>query len=125
MLFESSGTILYAAKISYQPDNWFGNCWGGTKIVQRHTHTHTQTDAHTQTHTHTHKHTHTKAHFMSCFLRKCRNKTKNTDSFSNRLFGIVFSMTDCHSRVPVFDSRLYPRNFSGSIGSGTGSTQRR
>ena len=23
---ESSGTILYVAKISYQLDNWFGNC---------------------------------------------------------------------------------------------------
>ena len=26
MALESSGTILYVAKISYQSDNWFGNC---------------------------------------------------------------------------------------------------
>ena len=41
------------------------------------------------------------------------------------LFGIVVSTSDCHPRGPGFDSRLYPRNFSGSIGSGTGSTQPR
>ena len=33
--------------------------------------------------------------------------------------------SDCHPRGPGFDSRLYPRHFSGSIGSGTGSTQPR
>ena len=26
MPFESSGTILHVAKISYQSDDWFGNC---------------------------------------------------------------------------------------------------
>ena len=26
MAFKSSGTILHVAKISYQSDNWFGNC---------------------------------------------------------------------------------------------------
>ena len=41
------------------------------------------------------------------------------------LLGIVVSMSDCHPRGPGFDSRLYPRNFSGSVGSGTGSTQPR
>ena len=41
----------------------------------------------------------------------------------DRLFGIVVSTSDYHPRGPGFDSRLYPRNFSGSIGSGTGSTQ--
>ena len=41
------------------------------------------------------------------------------------LFGIVVSTSDCHPRGPGFDSRLHPRNFSGSIGSGTGSTQPR
>ena len=41
------------------------------------------------------------------------------------LFGIVVSTSDCHPRGPGFDSRLYPRNFSRSIGSGTGSTQAR
>ena len=39
------------------------------------------------------------------------------------MFGMVFSMPDCHPRGPALDSRLYLRNFSGSIGSGTGSTQ--
>ena len=43
----------------------------------------------------------------------------------DHLFGIVVSTSDCHPRGPGFDSRLYPRNFSGSIGSGTGSTQPR
>ena len=32
---------------------------------------------------------------------------------------------DCNARGPGFDSRLYLRNLSGSIGSGTGSTQPR
>ena len=58
----------------------------------------------------------------------------NTNAFSfnfygfctrDHLFGIVVSMSDCHPRGPGFDSRLYPRNFSGSIGSGTGSTHPR
>ena len=40
----------------------------------------------------------------------------------DRLFDIVVSKSDCHPRGPGFHSRLYPRNFSGSIGSGTGST---
>ena len=39
------------------------------------------------------------------------------------LFGIVVSTSHCHPRGPGFDSLLYPRNFSGSIMSGTGSTQ--
>ena len=39
----------------------------------------------------------------------------------DRLFGIVVSTSDSHPRGPGFNSRLYPRNFSGSIGSGTGS----
>ena len=43
----------------------------------------------------------------------------------DRLFGIVVSTSDCHLRGPGFDFRLYPRNFSGSMGSGTGSTQPR
>ena len=70
MALESSGTILYVAKISYQ------SIWkllGGTKILQtdRQTHTHTHTHTHTQTHTHTNTHTHTpSAHFMSFFFKK-------------------------------------------------------
>ena len=43
----------------------------------------------------------------------------------DHLFGIVVSTSDCHPRGPGFDSRLYPRNFSGSIRSATGSTQPR
>ena len=43
----------------------------------------------------------------------------------DRPFGIAVSMTDCHPRGPGFDSRLYPRNFSGIYGSGTWSTQPR
>ena len=41
----------------------------------------------------------------------------------DHLFAIVVSMSDCHPRGPGFDSLLYPRNFSRSIESGTGSTQ--
>ena len=41
----------------------------------------------------------------------------------DHLFGIVVSMFDCHPRGPEFDSWLYSRNFSRSIGSGSGSTQ--
>ena len=37
----------------------------------------------------------------------------------------MVSTSDCHPRGPGFDSWLYPGNFSGSIGSGTGSTQPR
>ena len=44
---------------------------------------------------------------------------------TDRLFGIVVSMSDCHPRGPGFDSRLYPRNVSGSIESATRSTQPR
>ena len=66
MALESSGTILHVAKISYQSDKWFGNCWGGPKLYtdththrererERDTHTHTHTDTQTQTHTHTHR----------------------------------------------------------------------
>ena len=55
------------------------------------------------------------------YVTKCNNKWRVDD----RLFGIVVSTSDCHPRGPVFDSRLHPRNFSGSIGSGTGSTQPR
>ena len=36
----------------------------------------------------------------------------------DRQFGIVVSTSDCHPRGPGFDSRLYPRTFSG-----TGSTR--
>ena len=43
----------------------------------------------------------------------------------DHLFGIVVSTSDCHARGPGFDSLVYPRNFSGSIGYGTGSTQPR
>ena len=50
----------------------------------------------------------------------------NDRSDQIRLYiGIVVSMSYCHPRGPGFDSWLYPRNFSGIIGSGTGSTQPR
>ena len=41
----------------------------------------------------------------------------------DRLFGIVVTTSDCHPKDPRFDSRLYLRNVSGSVGSETGSTQ--
>ena len=52
-------------------------------------------------------------------------KNNTNINIKDHLFGIVVSMSDCHPRGPGFDSRLYPRNFSISIGSGTGSTQPR
>ena len=51
-----------------------------------------------------------------------RIKHVQSRGFDN-LFGIVVSTSDYRPRGPGFDSRLYPRNFSGSIGSGTGTTQ--
>ena len=41
--------------------------------------------------------------------------------FDDHLCGMVVSTSDCHPRSPRFDSRLYPKNFSGSIASGMGS----
>ena len=52
-------------------------------------------------------------------------KIKSGVSKADRLFGIVVSTSDCHPRGPGFDSRLYPRKFSESIGSGTGFFQTR
>ena len=58
-------------------------------------------------------------------------RTKQCDYFRriflDNLFGIVVSISDCYpnSKGPGFDSRSYPRHFSGSIGSGTGFTQPR
>ena len=43
----------------------------------------------------------------------------------DHLFDIVVSTSDLRPRGPGFDSWLYPRNFSGSIGSATVSTQPR
>ena len=40
-------------------------------------------------------------------------------------YSLVVSTSDCHPRGPGFDSRLYPRIVSGSMGCGTGSTQPR
>ena len=45
------------------------------------------------------------------------------ENFNNEVQ--VVSTSDCHPRGPGFDSRLYPRNFSGSKGSVTRSTQPR
>ena len=59
-------------------------------------------------------------------MEQCRNAYRvlvGKPERKNRLFGIVVSTSDCRPRGPGFDSRLYPRNFCGSIGSGMGSTQ--
>ena len=81
MAFESSGTILYVANISYQSHKWYGNCqWVPKLYTDTHIdkHKHTQTDTHTHTDTRqTDRQTLTEAHFISLvFLRKSRNKTK-------------------------------------------------
>ena len=60
------------------------------------------------------------------YLCKCNyvgEKILGIIIIKDHLLGIVVSMSDCHPRGPEFESRLYYRNFSGSIGSGTGSTQ--
>ena len=75
MALESFGTILYVAEISYQSDNWYGNCQGGPKLY---------TDTHTYRHTHTHTHTDTHTR------RKCRNKTKKVNTKRYRLPYIQF-----------------------------------
>ena len=65
MALESSGTILYVAKISYKSENCFGNCLGEPKFC---------TDTHTQTYT----------FYKSGFsAKKMRNKTKNVVSLSS------------------------------------------
>ena len=56
-------------------------------------------------------------HILRRFKKACTYKC-------DHLFGIVVT-SDCHPRGPGFESRLYPRNFSSSVGSGTGSTQPR
>ena len=58
-------------------------------------------------------------------IKLAERKKKLITVETDRLFGIVVSTSDCHPRGPGFDSRLYPRNFSGSIGSRMGSTQPR
>ena len=45
--------------------------------------------------------------------------------FYDRLFSIAVSTSDCHPRGPEFDFRLYHRNFTESMVSGTGYTQPR
>ena len=57
-------------------------------------------------------------------LVPCRTFTARKRT-SDSLLGIVVSTYGCHPRGPGFDSWLYPRNFSRSIVSGTGSTQPR
>ena len=42
--------------------------------------------------------------------------------FFRMFFGLMVSTSDCHPRGPGFDSRLYLRNFPGSIEFGMGST---
>ena len=60
-------------------------------------------------------------------LQEVYNKGVNIAiiEYKDLLFGIVVSTSDCRPRGPGFDSRLYPRNFSENIGSGTRSTQPR
>ena len=84
MVLESSCTILYVAKISYQSDNWFGNCWGNQNCTQTHVQTNTDTHTHTDTDTHTHTHTHTDTHrclfYVSFFCENAETRLKTTKS---------------------------------------------
>ena len=68
MALESSDTILYLAKISYQSVSCFGNC----------THTKTQKDTHTQTHTdtHTHRHIHRGPFYVLFFCENAETRLK-------------------------------------------------
>ena len=61
MALESTGTILYVAKISYQSHNWYGNCEGGPKLY---------TDTHTDTQTHIHG----GPFYKSCFSAKMQKQ---------------------------------------------------
>ena len=51
--------------------------------------------------------------------------TKDMEKLPAPTYASPFKTFDRHQRGPGFDSWLYPRNFSGSIGSGTGSSQPR
>ena len=65
--------LLFVAKILYQSETDLEIVREEPKLRTR-----TPAPAHTRTRAHTHTHTHTEYHFMSCFLRKFRNKTKNS-----------------------------------------------
>ena len=62
-------------------------------------------------------------YYMSCPYQSSR--LRFLIMLGDHMFGMVVSTSDCHSKGPGFDSRLYPRIFSRRIGSGTGSTQPR
>ena len=70
-------------------------------------------------------HSHGATSWKSCFSLWSMETMIYIISLNDHLFGIVVNTSDCHPRGSGFDSRLYPRHFYGSIGSGTGSTQPR
>ena len=78
MALESSDMILYVAKISYQSDNWFRNCWGDQNFTQTHTQTDTNTNKHKHKHKHKHTHTHTPRPFYVFFFKEKRLKSACT-----------------------------------------------
>ena len=49
----------------------------------------------------------------------------NETPLKHHVYGVMISMHDYYPRGPSFDSRLYPRNFSGNIVSRTWSIQLR
>ena len=105
MALESFGTILYVVKISYQSDNWFGNCKGaGTKILHRHTYTHRHTDTHTHTHT-------PAAHFISLFFffkKETRLKRTSLHGVTSRLRRTRWRLGICSTYVDAFRQQCIP-----------------
>ena len=103
--------ILLVAKISYQLDNWFGNCQERTKILHRstqtdtdrHIDTHRQTDTqtHINTHTHTdiHTHTHTQKHTQT---------HKHTQTQTHR-HTYMDTDTRTHARIRTHTETHFPR----------------
>ena len=112
--------ILYVAKISYQSDNWFGNCQGGPKFY-------TDTHSHTHTHRHTHRHTNTQTHtgcpfYVFSFSKKKQDKNQFLENF--REISLVGSLKGkqvnkfSHSYYTHYQSVL-PKGWSFTASAGT------
>ena len=108
MVLESSGTILYVAKISYQSDKWLGNCQGDENFTQTHTHKHT----HTHTHTNTHRHT---PRPILQVLFFCENAETRLNRKQKNVVVEWRSSVGLHQADPVQIIYLYCDKFLGNV----------
>ena len=90
MALGSSGTILYVAKISYQSDKWFGNCYGGPKFytdtdtgARTRTRTHARTHANTHTHTQRDTHIHRGLFYVLFFCENAETRLKSCQIYKS------------------------------------------